>query len=117
MTLRQGDLFAAVPGESFHVIVSNPPYIPTVDCAELQEEVRREPLVALDGGADGLDFYRRISREAPKHLLPGGVLLLEVGAGQAEAVAALLRGAGLTDVAIHEDYQHIARMVEGRRDV
>ncbi len=117
VTLRQGDLFAAVAGEQFHVVVSNPPYISTVDCKTLQEEVRREPLLALDGGADGLDFYRRISREASEHLLPGGVLLLEVGAGQAEVVAALLEGAGLTDLAIHEDYQHIARMVEGRRDV
>lgn len=115
VTLHQGDLFAAVPeGLSFSLIVSNPPYIPARDCLSLQEEVRREPLMALDGGADGLDFYRRIAQEATLHLSPGGTLLLEVGFGQAEAVMALCQGAGLTPVRIHEDYQHIPRIVEAR---
>lgn len=115
VTLHQGDLFAAVPEIAFDVIVSNPPYIPSADCLTLQEEVRREPLMALDGGADGLDFYRRIASDAPKFLRPGGVLLLEAGFDQAEAVMALL--ADFADVRAHEDYQHIPRMIEARKHV
>ncbi len=115
VTLHQGDLFAALPEDMrFHVIVSNPPYIPAADCLELQEEVRREPLMALDGGDDGYDFYRRIAREAPNRLHPGGTLLMEVGFDQAEGVMALCKGAGLIPVAIHEDYQHIPRIIEAR---
>ena len=67
--LHQGDLFGSIPdGLRFDVIVSNPPYIPAADCLELQEEVRREPMMALDGGADGFEFYRRIAEEAPRFL-------------------------------------------------
>ena len=115
VTLHQGDLFAAVPEIAFDVIVSNPPYIPSADCLTLQEEVRCEPLMALDGGTDGLDFYRRIASDAPKFLRPGGILLLEVGFDQAEAVMALL--ADFADVQAHEDYQHIPRMIEARKHV
>ncbi len=114
VTLHQGDLFDALPEVHFHLIVSNPPYIPAADCLELQEEVRREPMMALEGGADGLDFYRRIASAAPRFLHPGGTLLMEVGQGQARQVMALCREAGLTPAAIHEDYQHIERMVEAR---
>lgn len=115
VTLHQGDLFGSIPaGLRFDVIVSNPPYIPAADCLELQEEVRREPMMALDGGADGYDFYRRIAKAAPAFLKEGGTLLMEVGAGQAETVMALCRDAGLRDVQAHEDYQHIERMVEAR---
>ena len=91
--LRQGDLFDAVKGERFDVIASNPPYIPTSELDALQREVRFEPRIALDGGADGLDFYRRIARSAPDHLAPGGAIFLEVGAGEAPAVLALLSAA------------------------
>ena len=76
VTLRQGDLFAAAAGERFDIIVSNPPYITAEEMADLQPEVCREPALALYGGLDGLDFYRRIAREAPDYLLPGGWLLL-----------------------------------------
>ena len=115
VTLHQGDLFASIPeGLRFDLIVSNPPYIPAADCLELQEEVRREPLMALDGGTDGYDFYRRIAMDAPWFLQPGGTLLMEVGYGQAERVMALCKDAGLTPIAIHQDYQHIDRMVEAR---
>ena len=113
--LHQGDLFGSIPeGLRFDVIVSNPPYIPAADCLELQEEVRREPLMALDGGDDGLDFYRRIATDAPRFLRESGVLLLEVGYDQAAAVMALCRAAGFREVMAHEDYQHIDRMVEAR---
>ncbi|MBR3763054.1 MAG: peptide chain release factor N(5)-glutamine methyltransferase [Clostridia bacterium] len=113
--LHQGDLFSALPeGLRFDAIVSNPPYIPAADCRELQEEVLREPLMALDGGADGYDFYRRIAVQAPHWLAPDGILLLEVGFDQAEGVMALCRRAGFPFVTAHEDYQHILRMVEAR---
>ena len=113
--LHQGDLFGSIPdGLRFDVIVSNPPYIPAADCLELQEEVRREPMMALDGGADGYDFYRRIAEEAPRFLKEGGVLLMEVGFDQAQGVITLCREAGFTSAVAHEDYQHIERMVEAR---
>ena len=115
VTLHQGDLFGALPeGLHFDVIVSNPPYIPADDCRALQEEVLREPMMALDGGADGYDFYRRIAAESPRWLKRGGTLLMEVGFDQAANVMALCREAGFTAVTAHEDYQHILRMVEAR---
>ena len=115
VTLHQGDLFGSIPeGMTFDVIVSNPPYIPAADCLELQEEVLREPMMALDGGADGYDFYRRIAQDAPRFLKGDGVLLMEVGFDQAEGVMALCREAGFRQVMAHKDYQHIDRMVEAR---
>ena len=115
VTLHQGDLFSSIPeGMCFDVIVSNPPYIPAADCLELQEEVLREPMMALDGGADGYDFYRRITKNAPRFLKEGGVLLMEVGFDQAQGVMELCRAAGFRNVVAHEDYQHIERMVEAR---
>lgn len=112
LTLHQGDLFAAVEGLVFDLIISNPPYIPTEECQALQAEVMQEPGLALDGGADGYDFYRRIAREAPAHLCPGGVVLLEVGCIQADTVAALMEAGGFRSIDIHKDLQGIDRMVE-----
>ena len=85
-----GDLFFPVQGETFDCIVSNPPYIPDFLRGKLQEEVNREPGLALFAGPDGLNFYRRIAREAPQYLTDGGVLLLEIGDGQFDPVKALL---------------------------
>lgn len=113
VSLLRGDLWDAVVARQYQLIVSNPPYIPDADCLALQAEVMREPPMALKGGMDGLDFYRRIAAGLRKHLLSGGVLLLEVGFDQAERVAELLRAAGC-ETACHEDYQHILRMVEAR---
>lgn len=111
ITFHQGDLFAPVEGLRFDLILSNPPYIPTLDCRSLQPEVQQEPLMALDGGKDGLDFYRRIAMEAPSHLLPGGLLAVEVGDGQAQAVQRLFTEAGLQNVSIHADLAGLPRMV------
>ena len=86
------DMFGNISG-SYDMICVNPPYIPTSELASLQAEVKREPVLALDGGADGLDFYRRISRDYAAHLNPGGALLMEIGAGQAEDVAEMFPGA------------------------
>ena len=112
VTLHQGDLLAAIASLAFDVIVSNPPYIPTADCRVLQQEVLLEPSMALDGGQDGLDFYRRIARDAPAHMKAGGTLLMEVGYDQTASVRRLLEEAGFHDVQAHEDYQHILRMIE-----
>ncbi len=114
VSLRQGNLFQAVGDRRYDLIVSNPPYIPTRDCAALQEEVLREPEMALDGGPDGLDFYRRIAREAPAHLLSGGTVLLEVGWDQGESVRTLMARAGFLRTAVYPDLQGIPRIVEAQ---
>lgn len=90
-----GDWAAGLAGP-FDLIVSNPPYIPSIDIPGLAIEVREnDPLAALDGGADGLDSYRIIAREAPRLLASGGHLVLELGIGQETDVAALLEAAGM----------------------
>lgn len=87
--MYQGDFLAAVTGQRFDLMVCNPPYIPSAACETLQEEVLREPRLALDGGEDGLAFYRRLAKEAPLFLSPGGALFCEVGHDQAVAVREL----------------------------
>lgn len=87
----QSDLFSRIRGR-FDIIVSNPPYIPSAEIQTLQREVKDyEPRLALDGGADGLDMYRRIAKDASKYLNRGGVLIMEVGAGQAQEVVKLFK--------------------------
>jgi len=112
----EGSLFEPFPGRRFDMIVSNPPYIPAAEIATLQQEVRGfEPVSALEGGEDGLDFYRRITERAPEHLTPGGWLLFEVGAGQAPQVFALLKSNGFTvDCFTQTDPAGIERVVGGR---
>lgn len=110
--LRQGDLFETVRGETFDLIACNPPYLTGQDLTELQPEVRREPALALYGGADGLAFYRRIASEAALYLSEGGVILLEVGQGQAQDVCALLKPP-LGVLRVHRDLNGIERVVEG----
>ena len=98
----------------FDVIACNPPYIPTGDLAGLDVSVRDyEPRSALDGGADGLDFYRAIAAQWGSALRLGGSLLFEVGINQAMDVAALLEGSGFEDIQSTQDTQGIPRVVEG----
>ncbi|MCC6847966.1 MAG: peptide chain release factor N(5)-glutamine methyltransferase [Deltaproteobacteria bacterium] len=97
----------------FDLVVSNPPYVPSGDLADLPPEVRREPTLALDGGPDGLAAYRRIAAEAARVLAPGGALVCEVGAGQAAAVAALFEAAGLGAIGRFADLAGIERVVIG----
>ncbi len=96
LDVRLGDLFGAVIGEQFDLIVCNPPYLSQSDMESLQPEVTFEPKLALYGGGDGLDFYRRIAREYRMHLNPGGTLIMEIGSTQAKAVEALFPGAKVT---------------------
>ncbi|MDP9001366.1 MAG: peptide chain release factor N(5)-glutamine methyltransferase [Myxococcota bacterium] len=116
VAFRPGDLFLAVPpGCRFDLITANPPYIPSRELESLQPDVRDfEPRMALEGGDDGLAFLRRIIEIAPSHLIPaGGVLAVEVAAGEAAAVAALFEAAGFGGVDVCRDYARIERVVSG----
>ena len=108
-----GDLFEPLTGK-FNAIVSNPPYIPTNELKTLQAEVKMEPTLALDGGTDGLNFYRRILSEAPKFLIDGGLLAVEVGINQAAAVKNLFKKNAFIDVEILKDLSGLERVVVGR---
>ncbi len=99
----------------FDLIMTNPPYILTGDLETLQKEVRHEPREALDGGDDGLDFYRALTAHWVSLLTKDGVLMAEIGIGEKEAVAALFEEAGLTDVRVLDDYCGIPRVVCGKR--
>ncbi len=94
--VRVGDLWAPVGDEAFDLIVSNPPYIRQAELAGLDREVQREPRLALDGGADGLGFYRRIVAGLAARLAPGGWIAVEHGHDQGPDVAALLDASGVT---------------------
>jgi len=97
----------------FHMILCNPPYIPTAEIMTLDVEVQREPHMALDGGEDGLDFYRAVCRNFAPALNKGGVLAFEVGLGQFEDVMAILTEAGYTNVQFRCDLAGIERVVWG----
>ena len=107
---RLGDLYAPVDG-LFDAILSNPPYIPVRDMAGLAPEVKQEPEMALVGGEDGLDFYRRLIDDAPRYLKEGGVVLFEVGIYQAQDVAELGKTRGFRMQRILPDYAGIDRVV------
>ena len=111
VSLRCGDLAEGLPPASFDCVVSNPPYIPSAECGVLQPEVLREPSLALDGGVDGMDFYRRIAAESAAVLKPEGILLLELGYGESDAVSSLLAAAGFTGITVRKDFSGIARMM------
>ena len=103
VTLAESDWFANIAGR-FDVIVSNPPYIRSSDIGLLQREVREfDPARALDGGADGLDAYRAIASRAAEHLEPGGVVAVEIGAGQLADVSTIFEAAGLALEAVKRD--------------
>ena len=98
----------------FQCIVSNPPYIPWADIATLDTSVRDyEPHLALDGGEDGLDFYRSISEKWKAALAPGGRLYFEVGIGQADSVLRIMRSQGFGDIQVVKDHHGIPRVVFG----
>lgn len=112
VTFLQGDLAAPLPAHGpFDLIAANLPYVATAELADLAPEVQGEPRRALDGGPDGLDLVRRLIAAAPPLLVPGGALVLEIGAGQAEQTAALCREAGLGDIRRRRDLGAIERVV------
>lgn len=108
------NLYDNLEGQRYHIIVSNPPYIESEVIKTLMPEVKDyEPMLALDGGQDGLDFYRVIIGEAPKHLEEDGCLFLEIGYNQSEEVTALMKGAGFLDIQVKKDYAGLDRVVYG----
>ena len=115
LELLQGDLFDAVCG-TYDMIVSNPPYIAAGKIDTLMEEVKdHEPRMALDGGMDGLDFYRRILKDAAVHLNPKGWLLMEIGYDQADAVRSMFDEDRYEQVRVLKDLAGLDRVVCGRR--
>lgn len=114
---QRADWAAGLAG-AFDVVVANPPYIPTGDLETLSPEVRRfDPILALDGGADGLDAYRALAGVTPGVVAPDGALVLEVGAGQAQAVTALFEAAGFrTERVIKDLAGHARTLVLRKRD-
>jgi release factor glutamine methyltransferase len=113
-----GDSLAALPeATAFHAIVANPPYIPSADIDALAPEIKNfEPRLALDGGPDGLDFYLAWIPQLPAYLCPQGLVAMEIGDTQGEAVSGLLQSAGVfADVRICKDYGHKPRLVTARR--
>lgn len=117
LKLLQGDLFDALCDEdrnSFDMIVSNPPYIRPDVIATLEPEVKEhEPMTALDGGTDGLDFYRKITKKAGDYLKCGGYLLYEIGYDQGNKVAEIMRNNGFMDVKVIKDLAGLDRVVSG----
>lgn len=123
----EGDLFAALTSEEaqeadgkndgralFDIIISNPPYIETGVIDTLMPEVREhEPLMALDGGADGLAFYRRITKLAGAYLNGGGMLFFEIGCEQAKDVCGLMKEAGFCEIQVVKDFAGLDRVVYG----
>lgn len=106
-----GDLLEPLQGRVFDAILSNPPYIPAPDIASLEPEVRREPLLALNGGTDGLDFYRRLIYGGEQLLKPQGFMMLELGIGQAAVLPDLIKeSAKLKIEKIVKDYAGIDRV-------
>lgn len=117
----QGDLFEAMhrrvkrTAEPIQLLVSNPPYIPSGEVSGLQPEVLWEPRVALDGGLDGLFFYRRFAAESHRVLAPEAFIALELGAQQAEAATAIFKESGFyTDIQTHNDLLKIERVISAR---
>ncbi len=114
----QSDLFAGLSTQEFDLIISNPPYVPTQELKSLAREISFEPVLALDGGIDGLDFYRRITSQAAGYLKEGGLLAFEVGINQAGQVKDMLEAEEkFDDLRIIEDYNNIQRVLIARKRI
>lgn len=112
---RQGDLFTPFPGETFDLLVSNPPYVSAEEYSRCSPEVQKEPSLALLGGQDGLEFYRKIALEGGNYLNPGGSILLEIGCSQGAVVARLFQEQGYK-TAIFTDYAGLDRIVLAEKE-
>jgi len=112
----EGSLFEPVAGESFDLVVSNPPYVAERDAARLPPELRHEPASALFAGPDGTDVLRAIAARVGEVLAPGGAVLVELDPRQADAMSAWLREAGLVAINVHRDVAGRPRVVSARKD-
>jgi release factor glutamine methyltransferase len=114
ISFYQGHLFEALPSEqTFHIIVSNPPYIPSAEIASLPPEVQREPRLALDGGKDGLGIIREIIARAPYYLEQGGILLLEAAPEQMKSIFQALEKNRFINIKTYRDLSRQERVIEG----
>ena len=116
----KSDLFSSLNKEEFYnyfdIIVSNPPYIPEGDIEDLEDDVKAfEPKEALSGGQDGLDFYRKISKEARVFLKDHGLLVYEIGYNQAESVEGILKQYGYKDIKKKNDLENRNRLIGGHK--
>lgn len=116
-----GSMFEPIEGKGlekgFDYIVSNPPYIPTKDVLELEDQVKEfEPKLALDGGADGLDFYRHIARNAPRFLKEGSWLVFEIGYNQGEDLVGIMGENGFKNISVIKDLAGLDRVVKGQME-
>lgn len=100
---------------NYELIVSNPPYIPSADIEKLQPELNYEPRIALDGGSDGLDFYRRIVLKAPDYLNKDGFLIMEIGFNQCSPIKAMLCFGGFEVIEVVKDYSKIDRVIVAQK--
>jgi release factor glutamine methyltransferase len=116
VTFINGSIYEPVIDMRFDLIISNPPYIRSGDIDSLQPEISEwEPREALDGGQDGLDFLRKILHLTPRHLAPGGHIILELGSGQAPQAISIAHDAGLEPVSLIKDYSGIERILSARQ--
>jgi len=119
VSLLQGDLWEPLEErkvKGLDIIVSNPPYIPSHELHSLPSDVQNEPKLALDGGTDGLEFYRRIISRAPEFLKAGGKIIFEIGWNQASAVKDILENSGFTQIEVRKDYAGFDRVISGILD-
>lgn len=116
VTFIQSDLFNNIEEVGFDYILSNPPYIRTKDIEDLMEEVKNhDPMLALDGGVDGLDFYRRLAADAKSHLKISGKIFMEIGCDQGADVKNIFESAGYSDIQVIKDYCGNDRVVVARK--
>ena len=113
VSLIQSDMFENI-NEKFDIIVSNPPYIETSVISTLSDEVKNEPEIALDGGKDGLDFYRILAQQSGKYLETNGILAVEIGYDQRDKVVELFEKNGFIDVYSKKDFGNNDRIVVGK---
>ena len=106
------DLFEDIEEQSFDAILSNPPYIRTDVIPTLEKQVQFEPVLALDGGEDGLDFVRKIAGQAKSHLAPAGLLEMEIGYDQGSAASAILKAQGYSEISVIQDLENLDRVVK-----
>ncbi|MEG2159119.1 MAG: HemK/PrmC family methyltransferase, partial [Clostridia bacterium] len=105
----QSDMFSNIKGK-YNLIVCNPPYIESAEIASLPENVKREPVIALDGGADGLDFYRILAEKSCEFLAKDGKIIMEIGYNQGESVKNLFEGK-FDGIEVLKDYSGLDRIV------
>ena len=110
------NLFENINDIDFDIIVSNPPYITKEEMQQLEMQVKKEPEIALYGGIDGLDFYKRITKEAVKHLKIGGYLLFEIGCKQKEAVMEILKQNNFKNIRCVKDFNNLDRVIIGEKE-